>query len=200
MKRLLLAASLLIPFAASAAIPDSAVPVNALDDGLTAALKASASQNFAARYAALAPVIDKSFDLATILHKAIGLKWDTLPAAQQTALQTAFRAYTITTYVSNFVGSGTHFVLLPDQSAVGSDVIVKTQIVPASGDPVSINYLTHQAPDGWHIIDVLQNGTISQVAVTRSDFRSLLDPGDATRLIAHLNDKTKELSTPATQP
>jgi phospholipid transport system substrate-binding protein len=47
---------------------------------------------------------------------------------------------------------------------------------------------------GWKAIDVLQQGTISQAAVQRSDFRSLLTGGGATALIDRLKQKVKSLS------
>ena len=184
--------------AAAQTVPAAAVPVTALNNGLTASMKAAAKQDFAARFAALAPVVDHSFDLATILHNAIGLRWAALPATQQASLLAAFRDFTIATYVSNFShDDGTHFALLPEQRQVGNDVVVESQILPAAGDPVRIDYLIRQEADGWHVVDVLLEGTISRVAVTRSDFRALLDPGDASRLIAHLQDKTKQLASGA---
>ena len=51
-----------------------------------------------------------------------------------------------------------------------------------------------QTPGGWRAVDVLLNGSISRVAVQRSDFRSLLDQGSASRLIANLQGKVAELS------
>ena len=47
---------------------------------------------------------------------------------------------------------------------------------------------------GWRVVDIYLNGTISQVAVQRSDFRSLLGQGDAGPLIASLQRKVAELS------
>ena len=166
-----------------------------LDAGLAATMKASSSQSFNARVTALAPVIDHSFDLATILKTVVGLRWSTLPADQQTALLAAFRAFTIASYVSNFSSNdGTKLVTLPDQRPVGNDIVVESQVVPASGDPTRIDYLMRKEADGWHIVDVLLTGTISQAAVQRSDFRSLLSTNDASRLIASLKQRTAMLS------
>lgn len=192
MKRTLFALSLLLPLAAQADAPAS---VNVLDDGLIAAMKSGKSADFKARYDALAPVIDKSFDLSTIVHNAVGLKWAELPADQQKKLLDAFRSFTIATYVANFNNyDGTHFALLPEQRNVGADVVIETQVVPPNGDPTRLDYLMRQGSDGWHVVDVLLEGTISQVAVWRSDFRSLLAPGDASKLIANLQDKTAQLA------
>jgi phospholipid transport system substrate-binding protein len=44
------------------------------------------------------------------------------------------------------------------------------------------------------VIDVLLDGTISRVAVQRSDFRGLLADGDASALVASLEQKIADLS------
>jgi phospholipid transport system substrate-binding protein len=66
--------------------------------------------------------------------------------------------------------------------------------MPASGDPVKLDYVVHRDNGEWKIIDVLLNGSISRVAVQRSDFRALLSSGDAGPLIASLRSKVARLA------
>jgi phospholipid transport system substrate-binding protein len=47
---------------------------------------------------------------------------------------------------------------------------------------------------GWKAVDVLLNGNISQNAVKRSDFRSLVTSNSAQKLIDSLQHKVGELS------
>jgi len=76
---------------------------------------------------------------------------------------------------------------------VGSDKVVETEIVPKTGDPIRMDYVMRQGVSGWQAVDVLETGTISQVAVQRSDFRSLLE-GGADKLIDSLRAKVDKLS------
>ena len=46
----------------------------------------------------------------------------------------------------------------------------------------------------WKAVDVLADGSISRVAVQRSDFRRLVSRGGAQALIESLNQKTNDLS------
>jgi phospholipid transport system substrate-binding protein len=46
----------------------------------------------------------------------------------------------------------------------------------------------------WRVVDVLADGSISRVAVQRSDFRRLVERGGAKALIESLNQKTTDLS------
>ena len=51
-----------------------------------------------------------------------------------------------------------------------------------------------QEGSGWKAVDVLADGSISRVAVQRSDFRRLVSRGGAQALIESLNQKTNDLS------
>jgi phospholipid transport system substrate-binding protein len=183
------------PSVAFAAAPPAAVaPVAVLNTALANAEK-QGSAPFPQRYQALAPAVDQTFDLPQILHTIVGLYWSSIPAAQQTTLLAAFRAYTICNYAANFdTDSGDSFRILPESRAVGADQVVETEIVPKSGDPTRLDYVMRQTAGGWRVIDVLEQGTISQAAVQRSDFRSLISSGDAGRLIESLTAKVRTLS------
>jgi phospholipid transport system substrate-binding protein len=51
-----------------------------------------------------------------------------------------------------------------------------------------------QGPAGWRAVDVLADGSVSRVAVQRSDFRRLLTHGGAQALADRLQTKTADLS------
>ncbi len=184
---------------APAAGADPAAPVAALDTGLITAMK-TGSGPYPGRYAALAPVVDATFNLPQILKTIVGLRWPQIAADQQQKLLAVFRAYTICNYVSNFDSdSGVQIRILPETRSVGADRVVETEIVPKSGDSTRIDYVMRQFPTGWQAIDVLEQATISQVAVQRSDFRSLLSDG-AGKLIDSLQQKVDTLSGGTIKP
>ncbi|HEY1856056.1 ABC transporter substrate-binding protein [Acidocella sp.] len=193
----ILAAGVLLPFAATAASPEAA-PVQALDDALIATMKAgSAGQGFDARVAALGPVVESSYNLAEVEKNSVGFLWSTIPAAQQQELAAQFEKFTVASYVAEFAKYGGEKIeLLPTEKTVGADKIVETQIVPADGSaPTRLDYVVSDGPMGWQITDVLLNGTISQVAIHSSDFSSLVTSGDATQLIDALKKKTATLAS-----
>src|SRR6202035_2690251 len=77
-------------------------PVRQLLDGVLLTMKAGSSTPFPRRYDMLAPVIDRVFDLDAILRSSVGLSWSSLPPDQQDQLRSAFRRYTIASYVNSF--------------------------------------------------------------------------------------------------
>jgi phospholipid transport system substrate-binding protein len=190
------------PQGAAGAAAGPSAPIAALNQGLET-LEKDAAKPFKARYDAMAPIVDQAFNLPQILKTIVGLRWSSIPAAQQQKLLDVFRQFTICNYVANFNSdSGDTFRLLPATRAVGADQVVETEIVPKSGDPTRIDYVMRAGtpPNAWQAVDVLEEGTISQAAVQRSDFRSLLATGNADALIASLQKKVDTLSGGAIKP
>ena len=180
---------------ALAADADAAAPITALNRGLLAGMRAGKATPFPQRYNALAPLVEGAFDVPGILQASVGPRWAALPPAQQSQLLDVFRRFTVASYVANFDSfSGEKLEVLPISRNVGADQVVATQIVPSSGAPTRIDYVMRRTPAGWRAVDVLLNGSISRVAVQRSDFRSLLGSGDAGPLIQSLQRKTADLS------
>jgi phospholipid transport system substrate-binding protein len=150
---------------------------------------------FQQRFDQLAPVIDRVFDLDAILRTSVGLRWTSLDDVSRRDLFGVFRTFTIASYTANFdKNGGERFQLLPQIRSSGDDLIVESKLIPANGDPVRLDYVVHAGSTGQQIVDVLLNGSISRVAVQRSDFRALLASGSATPLIASLRQKVTDLS------
>ena len=186
-------AVLTLALPARAADPQAAAPIQALDQGLLAAMKAGKQTPFAQRFAALAPVIDRAFDLPMILQSSVGLRWSALPPADQQRLLEAFRKFTISSYVANFDQFGGETIsIAPESRTIGQDQVVGTRLV-SGGETTPIDYVMRNGSNGWRAVDVLLNGSISQVAVNRSDWRALLASG-AGPLIDSFQRRTATLS------
>lgn len=171
-------------------------PIRDLSDALLQIMKAGHATPFAQRSAMLGPVIDRVFDLTAILRVSVGLSWPSLPAEQQQALLAAFRRYTLANYVSNFDNyNGQRFDVQPTPREMPNGrQLVMTRFIATSGETHQIDYVMHQNAGNWQAVDVLADGSISRVAVQRSDWRSLLSGGGAQALIQSLNKKTSTLS------
>ena len=196
----LLAFLLLAASAAHAAAPEAAAPIAALDNALVEIMKAGKATPFAQRYATLEPVVERSFDLDSILETSIGSRWQSFTPAQQQELRAVFARFTIASYVSNFTSfEGERFEIEPDTRAIGAEEVVSTRIVPTSGTTNRLDYVMRQSEGGWRAVDVLLDGTISRVAVQRSDFRSLLGGGPEA-LVGMLQKKVTDLSGGASVP
>jgi phospholipid transport system substrate-binding protein len=177
-----------------AADPNLAQPLQELHAALEAAMRAGHTTPFSQRFDTLAPVLDRVFDLETVLKVSVGLRWNSMDPTQQARLLRVYRRFTIATYVANFNRyDGERFQILPGARDAGSDRIVGTEIV-TGGDRLRLDYVMRDGSGVWRAVDVLLEGSISRVAVQRSDFRKILANGDADALIASLRRKIADLS------
>jgi phospholipid transport system substrate-binding protein len=151
---------------------------------------------FGQRFAALVPAIEQTIDLDDVLALSVGLQWSTLPDDQKPSLRAAFLRYTVASYAANFDNySGQTFQLSPSIRSLGNgDVIVRTRIVATDGSVRKLDYRMRNGPAGWKAVDVLEDGSISRVAVQRSDFRDLLESGGVPALMTALRQKVVTLS------
>ena len=141
------------------------------------------------RYARLAPVVDQTFDVPSMTRLAVGPAWETLPPAQQQQLVDAFRHYIAATYADRFDSYSGQQLQVTGQRPYNADVIVQTQIVKSDGDTTALDYLMRQNQGSWQISDVFLDGTISQVAIQRSEFHSILRREGVDGLVMALNRK-----------
>jgi phospholipid transport system substrate-binding protein len=182
------------PSTAAGADPALDEPLRTLYNGLETVMKAGQATPFPQRFETLAPVVDKVFDLETVLKVSIGMRWDSMSPDIQSRLLKVFRRFTVATYVANFDRyDGERFQILPGARDLGSDRIVGSEIV-GGGQRLRLDYVMRDGNGTWRVVDVLLDGSISRVAVQRSDFRKILASGDADALIASLKRKITDLS------
>jgi phospholipid transport system substrate-binding protein len=139
-----------------------------------------------------APAITALFDLTTMTRLAVGPAWKTFSPAQQAAAQEAFTRFIVADYASQIKDySGESFVVDPQTvpETRGGGEIVKTKLLQSNGRTVSINYLVR----GGRVVDVYLNGTISDLAMRRDEFGSIIASGGADGLIKRLKDRTENL-------
>jgi phospholipid transport system substrate-binding protein len=176
----------------------SPVPVvHGFYDVLLSSMKAGPRLGFAGRRDKLAPTIRATFDFPLMTRLMVGVQWSSLPPGQQQQLIDAFSAFSIATYANRFDDySGEQFIVEDEPLKLANgDEIVKSQLVPQTGDKVELDYLMRRSDAGWKAIDVYLSGTVSELATRRSEFSSVLRRGGASALVEALQRKVQELSS-----
>ena len=184
------------PIAGRAAdLAEVSAPIAALNTALVQIMKAGRQVPFTQRFDLFAPIVDRAFDLPGILRVSVGQSWAKMSEPEHAELQTVFRQYTVASWVANFDQfNGDRFEILPELRAVGIDQVVATRLTTGSGEVTKLDYVMRQTDAGWRAVDVLYNGTISNVVKQRSDFRGPLTEGGAAQLITSLKKKIADLS------
>lgn len=153
-------------------------PVARLNDGIIALMRAADSGSpAAARLGDFEAVIRRSFDLETSLRVAVP-GYDRAPESERRALLDAFARRNAAQYVSRFDGySGETIEIAGERAGPRNTTLVETRLLRPGGNPVVLTYVLRRTGDRWGIVDVLLNGSVSQLAVQRSDFAATLRSG-----------------------
>lgn len=201
-RRLIVAAFLalaaLVPLGrGEAATSSPAATITSFYGTLIAVMKEGRGTPFDQRYATLQPAIARAFNLALMTRIAVGPEWTGFTARQQQRLEAAFARYTIATYTNRFDAySGERFQVNPQPVANPNGMIVETRLVPASGRPISLDYLMRQGANSqWQVIDVYLSGTISELATRRAEFASVLSAQGPDGLVRLLDQRSAALRT-----
>lgn len=191
-------AAALAPAPAAAEVAAPVALIDTFHSGLLAALRASDGKGFTARRDKMKPVITKAFDTDYMVEVATGTYWDSMSADQHKALANAFRDMTVANYASRFKSFKGQSFAVTESRAAGKRTLVKSQLNRPDGDPVNIDYVVQPLEKGGvGIVDVRLGGTISELALRRSEFAPVLRDKGYAGLIALLQDKTKEIAAEA---
>ena len=158
---------------------------------LDASMKADDSLGFEARREQLAPAVTSTFDLPLMGAKVLGRHWRSLPATDQKRWIEAFSALTLKTYAEQFdEDTGLVFEVGAVQAAPGGTALVRTQLKRANDAPVAIDYRLRPAGDGWRVMDIFLNGTVSELALRRSEYGSVLERDGFEKLVVTLQTRS----------
>lgn len=172
--------------------------IQAFYDILLECMKRGDVLGFEGRYELVKPVLNETFDVATMCRIAVGPDWTTMSGEEKGALLQTFDRYIITTYAARFRSfNNQRFEVGEAKPASDDRVLVETRLVRSNGEPVALNYLFRMTENNWRVIDIYLAGSISQMAQLRSEFAQSLRQGGSAALISSLEEKIEELKKEA---
>ena len=166
-------------------------------DSLLDVMKNAKQLGFSGRAERLAPVIDATFDMREMTRLTLGAAVKTLTPEQFAQLVDAFRRYTVASYADNFDDfNGERFVVGDArQMQSGATVVPSKLVFVGNNPPVSLDYVMRESDGHWGITDIFAEGSVSQVAMRRSEFVSLLRREGYDSLLKTIETKTSALAT-----
>lgn len=203
-----LALSLLLASAAIAGLPARADNhaaaethiVEQLQNGLVQILRApSGTASGTApggRSAALGELVAETFDINAMGAIAVGVEtYRGWTAEQREMFLSAFARFMVATHASRLDESaGEVFEIEGSEDAQSQRKIVHSRYLRENRDPVSVDYLVQMTEDGWRILDVYLDGTVSLLALHRAEFTSVLRNKGFEGFITALNAKADEIN------
>jgi phospholipid transport system substrate-binding protein len=169
--------------------------VKKLNAGLEGVLRDSAQLDYKARYDRIAPVIREAYDLDFMARQALGKESEALAPADQARWVAAFTDLTNATYAGRLDHwSGQTFETLGEEAAAHDTMVVRTRVVDPGAENVDLNYRLRETDGRWRVIDVYLKGSVSEVALRRSEYSSVLKHEGFEALLAAVNKKIADLA------
>jgi phospholipid transport system substrate-binding protein len=173
---------------ARAAAPDDAAATAARD--LIAAYQAALldvmqradALGIQGRAEALDGPVRATFDFDRMARAAAGKAWRSATEAQRATMVDAFAAYSVAVHADRFDGyGGERFVIDGTAPGPAGAVLVHTHIARPDADPVALSYVVApgagedagEDAGGAAVMDVLLKGSISEVALRRSEWADI---------------------------
>jgi phospholipid transport system substrate-binding protein len=148
------------------------------------------------RFRRLSPAVEAAFELPYMAEKAIGRHWKALGATERDRWLATFAQFTKANYAGRFDRrSDVHFRTLGSEPAAHGTVIVRTELLNPEGENVHLNYRLRSTPAGWKIIDIYLKGTVSELALRRSEYSAVLQRDGFDMLLRSVEGRIAELST-----
>lgn len=157
-------------------------------------LRRSDALGYEGRFERLRHAIAVSFDLDFMAEKSLGRRWKELSEEDRRRWREAFTELVAATYAGRFHGyRGQHFETRAEEAGPHETALVATRLVDPKGDDVDITYRLRRADGGWRVCDVYLEGTVSELALRRSEFASVLDRQGVDALFAAVRKKIDSL-------
>lgn len=183
-----------VPRPGSATTTGGGATVQGLYDTLLSAMKNGRTLGQSGRFAALAPVIRRTFDLPLMTRLSVGPSWTSLNEARRRQLIDSFGRYISAIYADRFDSWNGEKLQVTGEEPNGAGILVRSKIIKSNGEPVKVDYAMHQSGGTWLISDIYLDGTISELATRRSEFAAIIRNQGIDGLIQSLNRKADMLT------
>ncbi len=165
---------------------------------LAANMKDGKALGFEGRKRRLDPIIREVFDLPAMARVSTGAAWLKLSEEDRGRVIAAFTDWTVATYAANFKEwDGEAFVTKGAKDDGKGNVMVETALNLKAAAPVLFTYRMRQAGDTPKVVDIFLEGSISQMAMHRSQFAAALTAGGVENLLKHMHDLTAKATKDA---
>ena len=170
------------------------VTIEAFHAGLLDIMKHADELGMQGRIEKLTPLMDKTFDLRFMASKTVGRHWRKLSDEEKGVWVDLFKRFTTANYAGRFTGfTGEEFVTIGVEDAPRGTHVVLTKIIVPGDKDVQLNYRMIERNGTWKVIDVFLNGTVSELALRRSEYSSALKHEGFASLLISVEEKIEDL-------
>lgn len=183
--------------AADPPVDDTASPesvVARLESALIENMKAGDSMTFDERFETLRPLLDEIMAVDRMGRYVFGRDWQEFEASQRESFRKTFLDLSAATYAGQFKAfGGESFDPVAVQMQGEDRAVVKRLLTTGSGRQIAFDYLMTRDDAHWQIVTIITDG-VSDLAIKRTQYRSILDNEDFDAVIAHIRESIESQS------
>ncbi len=131
-------------------------------------------------------VVEKTYDSKKMGKMIVGKKWIKLDVKEKEKFILVFEKFIVTNYLRRF----SKIVKLDFDhikiKVIGKKFRLAKFLLKADNEIIKLDYLLHKKDEKWKIIDVLIDGSISEIATKKSDFKKIINEKGIAGLISNL--------------
>ena len=160
---------------------DPMMTVNSLHEGLK-----QISSNNNSDLKNLLKVINRTYDTEKMLKMIFGAAWKNQDNEKKKELIVVFRKYISKNYLNRFSKIEDVSFSNEKKEKISSDFFLVRSNFIIKQENISIDYLLHLKDNTWKIFDVLLDGSVSEIATKKSEFRIYIKEKKIDELIKAL--------------
>ena len=131
-------------------------------------------------------VINRTYDVEKMLKMIIGAGWKNQENEKKKELIMVFKEYISKNYLKRFSKINDVSFSNEKKEKISSDFFLVRSNLIIKQEKISIDYLLHLKEDTWKIFDVLLDGSVSEIATKKSEFRIYIKEKKIDELIKAL--------------
>jgi phospholipid transport system substrate-binding protein len=173
----------LLQVVAAQASEDPLDPINRFHTGLIEMMK---TPDYVDRNSRLRPIVQGTFDTATVARIALGRNWSNLPETDKTTLSNLMAEVIVSSYASRFPEyEEQQFEVIGEKPMKSNRTIVRTRMLTTT-EIVELDYQLVSLEGQWKIFDVIANG-VSDLSLKRATYSSTFKASGFNGVIEEIN-------------
>ena len=139
-------------------------------------------------------VVEQVYNNKKMLKIIVGeKKWQELNDNEKEDLYETFLEYISLSYIKRFSKiDDPRFELIKFKKIGEKFNLVETNLIIPSEEKIMIHYLFSKVDNDWKVFDVLLEGTISEIATKKSEFKKIIDENGVSSLAKSIRKKIDE--------
>lgn len=174
------------------------VVVQRLHAGMIEIMKQGPALGYAGRFAAIEEIARRSFDIPAMARASYGPGFADLTPEQQAAWIAIFERFHISSLadVRDQYSGQTYVILDASEPGPGLVMIGSKLDYPGRNVDLHIDYRLRRKGGGWQIIDVYDPPSVSEVAMRRAEYRTVLERSGFDGLIEEMESRIRRRERP----